>query len=384
MKEKTKIYTRPMKAQKAGNNDSGSRRKKLMRVFGASALAIIMGIGTLFGVVISPMNSSRASTSGSEENLLTPQEQLLAGTLELDPEKDPVVYTTDYGLDIKFHADWGSFGTVNSSLYDVTGYVYFTMGTYDGTPVNWIIIGIATSGITGQYYDGTHNLGTKYNAYTFTNYVSQTTSKGSYFKNNHYETSSNAGSAISSAGSKGLVYDFAAFTQTFTKAKSNEEIPSGCVLCLSEYILFKAAFNSSSGYANYAASNLKTVMSSLYSTNLGLTTTQKNYIQPQTIYAEYYNGSNFVTTTNTGQFMYPLSSETDGKFYVGDYLDDYWAKAYLLNTTSTEDWWLRDAYGSSYPKYGQIVRDNGSWTSDYPYTYSTYKDGVRPAFVLKI
>ncbi|MBO5309993.1 MAG: hypothetical protein J6A98_02170, partial [Clostridia bacterium] len=43
------------------------------------------------------LSSALQSGQIATENL-TPQEQLLAGTLELDPENDPVIYTTDYGL----------------------------------------------------------------------------------------------------------------------------------------------------------------------------------------------------------------------------------------------------------------------------------------------
>ncbi|MBO5309867.1 MAG: hypothetical protein J6A98_01530 [Clostridia bacterium] len=76
-----------------------------------------------------PQNANNA-----QNGALSPQEQLLAGTdLGLDPENDPVVYTTDYGLEIKY-----ANALTNTNL---AGYTYFTLGEYDGTPVTWVILG---------------------------------------------------------------------------------------------------------------------------------------------------------------------------------------------------------------------------------------------------
>ena len=54
--------------------------------------------------------------------------------LGLDSENDPVVYTTEGGIEIKF-------GGSKFNSGNLSGYTYFTMGTYNATPVNWVIIG---------------------------------------------------------------------------------------------------------------------------------------------------------------------------------------------------------------------------------------------------
>ena len=96
---------------KAGNNDSASRRKKLLKILGASSLAIMMGIGTLCGVVIAPMGAAQANTS--KEDVYTSS----TSPLGLDPENDPVIYTTENGIDIKFGAATLSSGALNGYAY---------------------------------------------------------------------------------------------------------------------------------------------------------------------------------------------------------------------------------------------------------------------------
>ncbi|MBR2052853.1 MAG: hypothetical protein IJ959_01720, partial [Clostridia bacterium] len=89
-------------AQTAGKNASGASRRKMLKILGAGGLAFFMGVGTLCGVLIAPMGATSASNAGnlasaaqSADSALTPQEKLLAGTgLGLDPENDPVVFTT--------------------------------------------------------------------------------------------------------------------------------------------------------------------------------------------------------------------------------------------------------------------------------------------------
>ena len=84
--------------------------KKIWKVLGAGGLALFMGVGTLCGVLIAPMGATASSNSANlagaaqlGDNALTPQEKLLAGTgLGLDPENDPVVFTTSSGLEIKY------------------------------------------------------------------------------------------------------------------------------------------------------------------------------------------------------------------------------------------------------------------------------------------
>ncbi|MBR2433430.1 MAG: hypothetical protein IKB21_02345, partial [Clostridia bacterium] len=97
---------------------------------------------------------SSASLSGQNANEnLTPEEQLLNGTLELNPENDPVIYTTDYGLDIRWHLtgykeDPSTLDKIPSGER-LAGYAYI-----EAAGVKWAIIGysstITIKGLTGQ------------------------------------------------------------------------------------------------------------------------------------------------------------------------------------------------------------------------------------------
>ncbi|MBR3790551.1 MAG: hypothetical protein IKK20_01965, partial [Clostridia bacterium] len=72
-------------------------------------------------------NSANNTQNGAN---LTPQEQLLAGEdLGLDPENDPVVFTTDYGLDIRWHMAGeytGGNKVILESGVKFAGYAYIT------------------------------------------------------------------------------------------------------------------------------------------------------------------------------------------------------------------------------------------------------------------
>ncbi|MFQ6749839.1 MAG: hypothetical protein ACLRFR_03245, partial [Clostridia bacterium] len=144
------------------NNCKKKSNNRLLKIFAAGGLAFFMGVGTLCGVLIAPMNAAHATTSGATsasnaanpaggaqtpDRALSPQEQLLAGTLELDPENDPVIYTTDYGLDIRWHmaglpansADM--LPPLESGKFPGYAYIHHA-------DVNWVIIGHSNKSTT--------------------------------------------------------------------------------------------------------------------------------------------------------------------------------------------------------------------------------------------
>ena len=357
---------------KAGDNARGASRaekkrsRKLLKVIAASGLAFFMGIGTLCGVVIAPMNSAQASVGG-EDAPLTPQEQLLAGTLELDPETDPVVYTTDWGLNIKFHNNFGSLDIMSSG--GLSGYLYFTMGSYNNSAINWIIIGQNPY----LYWDGSHdyNITTlQYTTYTLSDYIKETTTNVNYYVNNISETVTPAGSAISQDGTSDIVVDFSRLV--FTNTVSKSEIPNGCVLVISQNILCNSVFNQwkdEYSTTNYSGSILQTTVTNLYS-NLGLTEVQKSKIYPQTLYTLYYKG---YSSTISEQYLFPLAgSSTSETFYIGTYLNSN------TKRSLSAYWWTRSGANSSY--FFTVQKDGGVGGS-HAYGSSA---GVRPAFVLKI
>ena len=143
-------------------------------------------------------NYAHSGLSNSTENL-TPEEQakaelnaniLAGGGLGLDPENDPIVATTDWGLDIKFHAagEYQGAGHLpgqkasngNVSTAALKGYCYFTGGNYDGvTGLKWVIIGYSPTIITST--------------------------KAVLSTNLNIPDTTDAGNALKSASSKGLL-----------------------------------------------------------------------------------------------------------------------------------------------------------------------------------
>ncbi|MFQ6749498.1 MAG: hypothetical protein ACLRFR_01485, partial [Clostridia bacterium] len=94
-----------------------------------TAVTAFGALATLGGGAFLADNHAGFSASAGA---LTPQEKLLAGT-GLDPENDPVVYTTVSGLEIKYA------NSLTNTAF--SGYTYFTMGKYKNNDVNWVIIG---------------------------------------------------------------------------------------------------------------------------------------------------------------------------------------------------------------------------------------------------
>ena len=137
----------------AGSFDATKKQKrKLLKIIGASSLAFFMGIGTLCGVLIAPMNSTHASTSGGNmptnsadlynKGIITKddlnQETPSGEAVVLDPESDETIFTTESGFEIKSHNVAGQ-TLANSKVQ------YFTLGSYNGTSLNWIILATSTT-----------------------------------------------------------------------------------------------------------------------------------------------------------------------------------------------------------------------------------------------
>ena len=102
---------------------------KKLRIFGATSLAVFMSATALFAFL--PLTQTKISASPSNPT---------AEAVKLTPETDPTVFTTDDGLEIKSH-------TVSATGSEST-IQYFTLGSYNGTPVNWLIVGVSSSSIS--------------------------------------------------------------------------------------------------------------------------------------------------------------------------------------------------------------------------------------------
>ena len=224
------------------------KKNKALKTFGFSSLALLMGAAGAFA--FAPL-----STTNAEEQVTT------TTGLGLDPKNDPIVYTTESGLEIRMSQDkiTSTLATKTNKNYsytqDLTGFYYFTMGTYSGTiytavggsttatysvsnePVNWIILGLGNN--TSYFTDAVAK-------YLYSEWKNNTFVEGSngalgtYFYKNHFENSSPAGALIDNTVS--------AKTYIFDKVKAslsvNDEITDGCMLVLSEKLLGQMYFNS--------------------------------------------------------------------------------------------------------------------------------------------
>ena len=351
--------------------------KKATKILAGGGLALMFGLGTLFGVLVAPMNLTHATTSGSEE--LSNVEQSTG--IKLNPKTDPVIYTTESGIDIKF-------GAATLSNGDLTGYTYITMGSYGGEPLNWVIIGKSTNGFLSNTINGI--------AWYLTGLAGSSTAINNWIST-CYENATDAGVAIDKSGVMGApIVGINSFSFS-SKEVSNVEIPSGCVLCLSEYCLTSSDFDSRNGQSamgDYSGNTctLKNVMvdmcyrnsNGVMASSLGFTTKQMSLIQNISLKTAWKSG-----LTTTAHYVFPLATakgKTSGNYYnqnfkIETYLkEEALRRAYSIGTQTYQHYWLRT--GS--PDYDymacRIFYSSGS-LSDY---YAYYSHYVRPAFVLKI
>ena len=179
-----------------------------------------------------PLGAS-PSVAGASEMVETTTEQGLI-TPKAD---DPVIYTTESGLEIKWGNALPSSAHNNLSSGNLKWFPYFTT-TNGSTTYTWVIIGRNPNLSLDSYTSINQIFSTwKTNSTYFTN--------GSYFFNNTYETATPAGSAINGiVPSKSYVADYS------NMVVPNEEIPSGCVLSLSNTSVTQTAYYASNSYLN--------------------------------------------------------------------------------------------------------------------------------------
>ena len=176
---------------------------KWQKRFAVSCLAVLMCGTALFGVACTPTTATSGTQGASPSSSANGggNSTISTSPFNLNPETDPVVYTTASGLEIKC-----SNALTNTNL---ASYTYFTMGSYDGTPVNWVIIGYdpSVSGLVGEY-SGDFN-------------------QGGLIQGGHNVNSTLDNSPMGNAIRK----EFFAIS---SEAKPNDEIGDGCVLCFEE------------------------------------------------------------------------------------------------------------------------------------------------------
>ena len=343
--------------------------------------------------------------------------------LGLNPETDPIVYTTQSGLQIKkSDGKYSSTTTVATNTgytvtQDLTSFYYFTMGKFSGTiytaktqtdtytvtnePVNWLIIGRGEMAVAD---------------------------------------STPAGSAIQGdAGKQEIAMGSSIYENLNLSAiPENSEIPKGCFLVLSEKLLGQMYFNSSDainytfstdsssnigyncirGNGNYGTryrykgdvntgsyskqtwnnktdGSLYTYINNLFSksisgvilkNSLGLSDKQANLIVPQKLYTKYQDTiETFETDGGTYYTMFPLAwQDNGGNFNRKDYLKTNEKNVAVLigSQNLVYQYAMRDSYNSqSGDTYNCVTQVHGGLNSG---NFVNFTSGVRPAMVMKL
>lgn len=331
------------------------KKRKTIKKITFSALALVMATAGI--LAFAPMDASATEPTTTTTGL------------GLDPKNDPIVYTTESGLEIRMSNANKFSGTLTTtsnkgatSIQDISTFYYLTMGKFSGTvytaktqtdsytvsnhSINWIILGVGSH--STAFIDSVSNYlfsTLKNNDYLFSN--------GEYFFQNQHETFSPAGELINSVIN----------TKTYIMGKVKDsipvhtDIPKGCMLVLSEKMLGNMYFNSSGSlnygfYTDYADYNLvygqtnlgnryryignvststagaqtwtisgnaggslynhlntlfsKNASGTILSNSLGFTNAQANLVVPQQLYTYYSNGTGY---------DYAETPSTDGGTY---------------------------------------------------------------------
>ena len=405
------------------------KKSKLLKSLGFASLAVFMGATALFA--FAPLNNTSIAAGGLNVSANTENQTFDLG---LRPDTDPVVYVTESGLEIKMSnaskfSETSTFTTNTGYSYtqNLTGFYYFTMGTFSGTiytakntsekftvtnePVNWIILG-------------------RGNGFQF----SDTTPAGTSIKNE------NEKQEIGVANSLYLPIALESIPE------NEQDIPDNCFLVLSEKLLGQTYFNSSGtmNYSLYTGSSigyflkssggnfgnryrfygnvgttgngsqswnttnntggtLYNYINNLFTKNnstgaiqgdnqLGFTQAQADMIVPQQLYTYFSNGEGYnyqeTPSSDGGTYytMFPLarkeaSPSTFQNFCVEDYLSiENQRITTYIDSSQIAHWWLRSGNPTrSYCPYNVSVNGKYDNTCDVFYVF-----GVRPAFVLKI
>ena len=323
------------------------RSRKFLKVLAATGLALFMGIGTLCGVIIAPINSAQANTSRedvcntsstSSTGLITPQED------------DPVICTTDYGLEIKY-------GKALSG--NLAGFPYIV--TNDGSlDYYWVVIGVSS-------LNKTYPVG------------------GLYQSISGFEMISPAGIAIFKNNSTPILLKNNGKNTILNKLHYSSEIPDFCVLCLSNEVVSSAAYNFYKGTSSTynGAEEISVAMEGYYTDgSFGLSALSAQIEQVDLITYSYTTSWN---TYNYAQHVFPLASNDESSFYWGDYLTSDEIKL-------SQAQWIRGNDGATttytvvrwntYTKFYANHYIDSSGTAQYGSITNSY--GYRPAFCLSL
>ena len=341
-----------------------NRKSRVLKAIGFSSLALVMGaIGTL---AFAPLNLAQISSASEAE--MTTEQGLITPKAD-----DPVIYTTESGLEIK----WGNALNINASMDsgNLKGFPYFTT-TSDGTTYTWVIIG---------KNDDTYIPTSEFVPYLYSNWKSTVapvpTTFANYYFNNINDTTTPAGSSIdSNVVSKTYVNDKASRNDI----KTSTEIPSSCVLCLSNNVTSGSQtwstghWDNAYGYAPTTANVNKTrkTCEDYYTNDAFGFGSNKSLIQSVSLsqYGYYWTDSTGNTSTRAtiNQYFFPLGNNTS--------YDNFRWQTYLTadQVKTSYNVWARTSTSLSGAYY--ITTSGGTGTNG---SYQSY-GYVRPACVLKL
>ena len=303
---------------------------------------------------------------------------------------DPVIYTTESGLEVKFGNlavtsalaggnEERKFATMTTG--NLTGFPYFTT-TSGSTTYYWVIIG-RNSGISTNIinvsYDSLANWQTK---------VEQSPTYKDFFENT-YENYSPAGELITNHNvlNNYTARKLESIYSNFSALKTNDsEIPSGCVLCISNNVTSNAMKWSTgwrdNAYAIYgddghAYNDARETCDKYYSsdsfgfgTNLSLL--QSCVLKQYGVY--HYGSSSTLTTTATlSQYFFPLGNNTT-------YDNFLWQTYLTANQVKTSyNVWARTSTAKDEGTH--YITTDGETATCSGYATDGY---IRPACVIKL
>ena len=344
-------------------------KKTFIKAFGLTSFVLLIGFAEIMAFV--PLTTTKA------EIQMKTMHRLISPKLD-----DPIIYTTESGLDSK----WGNAApdTASSSLSsgNLAGFPYFTT-TSGSTTYTWVIIG-RNSNVT--------SLNTAVQSYLFSTWKTHNPSNdwkfGNSFFSSIYETSSPAGNLIDSTiTTKTYVMDNKTFS--ISGVVSNSEIPSNNVLVLandniettlwSSHYAIEHLFNNENNVirqkcVNYYDSD--TFGFKNYLTKISeVTLTQYGAYHPKG-----YNALR-VGQTTTDLHFFPLGTNAD--------YDNFRWQSYLTTSqvgASSGFWGRSQDTGDAYWYNVYVTNTDGSISlgrTDIVSGYYTY-NGLRPAFCLDI
>ena len=323
------------------------KKNRLFKSLGIGAMAVFMSILTVFGTACTPKSANTKIQDSNASQVV----KLDPSPLGLDPKNDPIIYTTERGLEIKYGGI-----DLNASLETgaLQGYPYFTMGKFNGADVNWVIIG-RNSDVTFFNNPVSSKL--------FSSWISNTYNVfAKYYAENIYEKFSPAGILINNIiSSTTYIKDSTQIPLTAIKT-GDSEIPSGCVLVLSETCLGESVYGSS---AWYSTSTLNTYITNLLTTGLGLSQTEQNMFQPVSV-----TTSGATSETSTHQ-LFQIDDEAG--FCLANYIG-------YAKSITTSNFWMRGGTGAM-TNYSHYMDTSGSREA---YMATTNSCGVRPSGVVKL